>query len=81
MKPSGKTILASDENYAALNQKLLRALLQKEQMSAEYKGFFERREEISKRIANLDKEIFRLNSQREKLEEAGEYQTNYMGGI
>ena len=47
-------------------------------MSAEYKGFFERREEISKRIANLDKEIFRLNSQREKLEEAGEYQTNYM---
>lgn len=73
-----KTILASDENYAALNQKLSESIAAKEQMSAEYKGFFERREEISKRIANLDKEIFRLNSQREKLEEAGEYQTNYM---
>jgi len=73
-----KTILASDENYAALNQKLTESIAAKEQMSEEYKGFFERREEISKRIANLDKEIFRLNSQREKLEEAGEYQTNYM---
>ncbi len=37
-----------------------------------------KREEISERIANLDKEIFRLNNQREKLEETNEFQTNYM---
>ena len=38
-------------------------------MSSEYKGFFQKREDISKKISDLDKEIFRLNSQREKLEE------------
>ena len=47
-------------------------------MSSEYKGFFQKREDISKKISDLDKEIFRLNSQREKLEEAHEYQNNYM---
>ncbi|MDE7436555.1 MAG: chromosome segregation protein SMC [Lachnospiraceae bacterium] len=72
------TIAASDENYAAMEQKLKESLEAKERMSAEYKGFFEKREEISKEIANLDKEIFRLNGQREKLEEAAEFQTNYM---
>lgn len=73
-----KTIASSDENYAALEQKLKEHTAAKEQMSAEYKGFFEKREEISRNIANLDKEIFRLNGQREKLEEAAEFQTNYM---
>lgn len=47
-------------------------------MSAEYKGFFQKREDITKRVGELDKEIFRLNAQREKLEEAQEYQNNYM---
>ena len=73
-----KTILASDDNYAALEKQLAENTRKKEAMSAEYKGFFQKREEISERIANLDKEIFRLNSQREKLEETNEYQTNYM---
>lgn len=72
------TIAASDENHTALEQKLKESLEAKERMSGEYKGFFEKREEISKEIANLDKEIFRLNGQREKLEEAAEFQTNYM---
>ena len=73
-----KTILASDDNYAALEKQLAENTRKKEAMSAEYKGFFQKREEISERITNLDKEIFRLNSQREKLEETNEYQTNYM---
>jgi chromosome segregation protein len=47
-------------------------------MSAEYRGFFQKQEEISERKNNLDKEIYRLNGQREKLREADEYQTNYM---
>lgn len=73
-----KTILASDENHARLEQQLADNLAKKEKMSAEYKGFFQKREDISEQIANLDKEIFRLNNQREKLEESSEYQTNYM---
>lgn len=47
-------------------------------MSASYKGCFQKQEDVSRKIADLDKEIYRLNSQREKLEEAGNYQTNYM---
>ena len=73
-----KTILASDDNYANLEKELKENTARREEMSAEYKGFFQKREDISKKITDLDKEIFRLNSQREKLEEAQEYQNNYM---
>ena len=47
-------------------------------MNASYKGCFQQREEISQEIARLDKEIYQLNSQREKAEQALEYQRNYM---
>ncbi len=73
-----KTILASDGSHADLEKQLKEDQAKKEEMSAEYKGFFQKREDITKRIGELDKEIFRLNSQREKLEEAQEYQNNYM---
>lgn len=73
-----KTILASDDSHIDLEKKLKDYQTKKEEMSVEYKGFFQKREDISKRISELDKEIFRLNSQREKLEEALEYQNNYM---
>ena len=73
-----QTILASDETYAAKETALKNSVAKKEEMSAIYKGFFQKQEDISKKISNLDKEIFRLNSQREKLEETSENQTNYM---
>ena len=38
----------------------------------------QKQEEISKRCNDLDKEIFRLNNQREKLTEESETQTNYL---
>ncbi len=73
-----KTITASDDTYVKLEQDLKENIAKKEEMSVSYKGFFQKREDISKRITELDKEIFRLNSQREKLEEAQTNQTNYM---
>lgn len=73
-----KTMIASDDNFAALEVSLNEALEQKDQMNQEYKGFFQQREEIADRISALDKEIYRLNSQREKLEEAIAYQNTYM---
>ena len=73
-----QTIVASDENYAKQDTALKENLAKKEEMSAIYKGFFQKQEDVSKQISNLDKEIFRLNSQREKLEETNENQTNYM---
>lgn len=73
-----KTILASDSQYSELEAQLKEKIAKKEEMSGEYKGFFKKREEISNRMSDLDKEIFRLNNQKEKLEEAKNYQNNYM---
>lgn len=73
-----KTILASDESYASYVKELKMTQEEKERMNAEYKGFFEKREEVGRQMNELDKEIFRLNQQREKLEEAMENQKNYM---
>lgn len=73
-----KTMIASDDNFATLEKRLKEALEQKDAMNQEYKGFFGQREEIADRISALDKEIYRLNSQREKLEEAINYQNTYM---
>ncbi|WP_075679342.1 chromosome segregation protein SMC [Roseburia sp. 831b] len=73
-----KTILASDGANENLANELQEALNKKEELSASYKGFFQKQEEISKEITELEKEIFRLNSQREKLEDAHTYQNNYM---
>ena len=47
-------------------------------MSAHHKGFFARREALSRDIAAMDKECFRLGSQMERLEETKETQVNYM---
>ena len=60
-----KEIKAQTENRDALNQK--------------HKDFLRMREELSKHISSLDKECFRLNSQKESYEAASEKQMNYMG--
>ncbi len=73
-----KTILASFDSHGKMEEELRDSIAKKEQMSEDYRGFFQRQEEISKRCNDLDKEIFRLNNQREKLKDAGEYQTNYL---
>ena len=73
-----KTILNSSDYQKEQENTLKEHIRKKEEMSASYKGFFQKQEDVSKKIADLDKEIYRLNSQREKLEEAGNYQTNYM---
>ncbi len=73
-----KTILASEDACLRLEQELEEMIGRKEELSAAYKGFFKKREELGEKLTALDKEIFRLNSQREKLEEMQEYQNNYM---
>ena len=73
-----KTMEASDSAHGELEQKLSERQKEREEMSIRYKGFFQKQEELSKRINDLDKESFRLNSQKEKLNESIENQTNYM---
>ena len=53
-------------------------LKKKEAMNAEHKEFFRKRDELSGHIGRMDKECYRLTSQREKLEEARESQNSYM---
>lgn len=73
-----KTIAASVEAHSDLEERLLKHQQEKEAMAARQKGFFQKREEISEQISNLDKELFRLNNQKEKLSEGLETQNNYM---
>ncbi|MCR4961872.1 MAG: chromosome segregation protein SMC [Lachnospiraceae bacterium] len=50
----------------------------RDELSEKQKHFFEDREKISERLGQLDKEIFRLNSQKEKHTESIQNQVNYM---
>lgn len=59
-------------------EKIKKMMQEKDAFSSSHKSFFSKREELSKRISLLDKEEFRLSSQKEKLEEAQENRMNYM---
>lgn len=71
-------ILHSDEILGESQKKLKEAIAQKEELSRKQKKFFDIREELSQQMSNLDKEVYRLNAQKEKLEESIENQINYM---
>ncbi|MCM1123344.1 MAG: chromosome segregation protein SMC [Eubacterium sp.] len=73
-----KTIASS---YTAQNDaslKLQEDTAAKEELSAKQKNFFASREELSERMTALDKEVYRLGSQKERMEESIESQINYM---
>ena len=53
-------------------------IAKKEELSARQKNFFKDREEMSERMTALDKEVYRLNAQKEKFKETLESQINYM---
>ena len=61
-----------------LNKEIEEAITEKENQSKEHKEFFEKREQLSERISSLDKEIYRLSSQKEALEEKSENKEAYM---
>ena len=51
---------------------------EKEEMSSRQKAFLAKREELTARLAELDKDMFRIQAQKEKLEEKLEASTAYM---
>jgi chromosome segregation protein SMC, common bacterial type len=50
----------------------------KDELSVKYRSFFNKQEELSKQMGDLDKESYRLQNQKEKMEETSEQQTKYM---
>lgn len=73
-----KTILASHTTQSETETKLKEDIASKEELSAKQKNFFTERENLSQQMNSLDKEVYRLNGQKEKMEESIETQINYM---
>ncbi len=73
-----KTIASSHTTQGDVEEKLKADVAKKEELSGKQRSFFDVREELSKRMGDLDKEVYRLNAQREKLEGSMEAQINYM---
>ncbi len=71
-------IVSIQEQIQKLAKEIENETARREELSVRHKGFFEKREELSARKSNLDKECFRLNSQKEKLVEKIDSYTNYM---
>ncbi|MDF2610432.1 MAG: hypothetical protein K0R92_1906 [Lachnospiraceae bacterium] len=61
-----------------LEDKILELTKTKENISLSHKSFFQKREQLSKEMNELDKECFRLSGQLEKLEEQHNEKINYM---
>ncbi len=73
-----KTIASSYTAQTDAEQKLKEDIATKEELSTRQKNFFTSREELAQRMTALDKEVYRLNSQKERMEESIESQINYM---
>ncbi len=72
------TILASVQEQTASEKKLKEDISRREELNASQKNFFAERESLAEKKSALDKEVYRLDTQKEKLEESIESQINYM---
>lgn len=73
-----KTILNSHSVQGDTQQKLNDEIARREELSTKQKNFFQTREELAERMSALDKEVYRLNVQKEKLEDSISSYINYM---
>ncbi len=73
-----ETINASYTNQNSGEEKLKADMERKEVLAGRQKNFFADRESLAERLSGLDKEVYRLSAQQEKLEESVEAQINYM---
>ena len=72
------TIEASVDVQSDANKELEQKKEEKNELSVSQKEFFGKTEELNKQISDLDKEVIRLGSKREKCQEAIESHINYM---
>ena len=73
-----QTIENSKELFEEIQSEIEKFVAEKDVLNKKHKSFLEKREELTRRVADLDKELFRLNNRRESYEEASEKHINYM---
>ena len=73
-----KRVLLCQKEIEELEQQITDAISQKEGLLVSQKDFFDRRNAMMEQIGNLDKECFRLQSRKEKLEDQLDSRVNYM---
>ena len=73
-----ETIIAALNTNTENSDELKAMLAKKEELANHSKDLFNKREDLSERTGILDKEVFRLNNQKEKLSESQENLINYM---
>lgn len=73
-----KTIADSADLFTEIAAEIKENSEKKDELTRRHKETLNKREELSKHMAELDKECFRLTSRRESYEEASEKQINYM---
>ena len=73
-----QTIEASHTTQGDTEKKLKEDIEKKEKLALKQKNFFTDRESLAEKMTGLDKEVYRLNSQKEKFQESLESQINYM---
>ena len=73
-----QTIAASHTTQGDTELKLKNDIAKKEELTAKQKNFFADREALAERMTSLDKEVYRLTTQRDKHQEMLENQINYM---
>lgn len=72
------TIESSKELFEEIENEIDKAVKEREALNKQHKSFLQKREDLSRHMSDLDKEIFRLESRKEGYEEASDKQINYM---
>ncbi len=73
-----KSIGEASAQAEELRERLEKLEREKEEQAGSHAGFIDKREELAQMVADLDKEVIRLSSAREKLEERFENRSNYI---
>ena len=71
-------IIQTEGSFNEYDKKIETLTREKEQQNEQHKALFVKREELSGQISLLDKETYRLASQKEKLEDLSLQQSDYM---
>ena len=78
IKKIQETIEASLTSKTEEEEELKKVIQDKNEYTSKQKAFFDTREELSNKSAELDKEVYRLNTQKEKLEDSQQGLVSYM---